>query len=86
MLLKKQSASKPPSLIIKLKHERFITAKNQVETINKNNNVAIDPKKDDNENFEQHKDFQTKLIQCKLVSTRLLNNIIIIKKNKSKYD
>lgn len=58
MLLKKQSASKPPSLIIKLKHERFITAKNQVETINKNNNVAKDPKKDDNENFEQVTDVE----------------------------
>jgi len=53
MLLKKQSVSKPPSLIIKLKNERFITAKNQVETINKNNNVVIDPKKDDNDNFEE---------------------------------
>jgi len=53
MLFKKQSVSKPPSLIIKLKNERFITAKNQVEMINKNNNVVIDHKKDDNENFEQ---------------------------------
>ena len=53
MLLQKRAANKPPSLIIKLKNERFITAKNQVETINKNNNVVKDPKKDDNDNFEQ---------------------------------
>jgi len=44
-------ASEPPSLVIKLKNERFITAKNQVETINKNNNVVTEPKR--NENFAQ---------------------------------
>ncbi len=48
----KRAASKPPSLIIKVKNERFITAKNEVETI-RNNNVVTNPKKDDNDNFEQ---------------------------------
>ena len=47
------SASKPPSLIIKMKNERFITAKNQVETINKNINVVTEPKRDGNEKFAQ---------------------------------
>lgn len=51
-LFKKRAASKPPSLIIKLKNERFITAKNKVETI-ENNNFVTDSKKDDNGNFEQ---------------------------------
>ena len=51
-LFKKRAASKPPSLIIKLKNERFITAKNKVETI-KNNNLVTDSKRDDNGNFEQ---------------------------------
>jgi len=49
---RKRAASKPPSLIIKLKNERFITAKNEVETI-KNNNVVTNSKKDNNDNFEQ---------------------------------
>ena len=45
----------------------------------------IKSEKTDNENFE-HKDCQTKIIQCTNLFPRLLNNIIIIKKSKSKYE